>query len=86
MKLRHILLRHQFEAEDVLRHLQSGQEFSALARKYSICSSASAGGDLGDLKGKRLDPDFEEAAQSLVTGQISSIVRTRFGYHIIQRY
>ena len=85
MRLRHILLKQKFEAEDVMRLLKQGQDFGLLAKKWSTCSSAAVGGDLGDLSGKKLDPDFEEAAALLKPGQTSGIVRTKFGYHIIRR-
>lgn len=85
MRVRHILVKHQYEAEDILRLLQSGKDFSELARKKSLCSSASDGGDLGELKGKKnLDPDFAEALDFLKIGQVSKPIRTKFGYHLIQ--
>ncbi len=85
MRVRHILVKHKYEAEDLLRLLQSGHDFAALAKKYSQCSSAKEGGYLGDLKGKKLDPDFLEAVEILKPGTVSSPVRTRFGYHLIER-
>jgi peptidyl-prolyl cis-trans isomerase C len=85
MILKHILLQHKFEAEDVLKLLNEGKEFETLAKKFSKCPSAADGGNLGDLSGKKLDPDFQESAEILKPGQTSGIVRTRFGYHIIQR-
>lgn len=85
MVLKHILVQHKFEAEDILRLLKSGKDFESLAKKFSTCPSAKQGGDLGDLTGKKLDPDFEEAAALLKAGQTSGVVRTRFGYHIILR-
>ena len=85
MHLKHILVTHKYEAEDILKHLQQGQDFSELAKKRSQCPSAPSGGDLGNLKGKKLDADFEEAAELLKPGQTSGVVRTRFGYHLIHR-
>lgn len=87
MKLSHILVRHQYEAEDIAKKLSEGQIFSELARKYSTCPSAPEGGRLGDLTGKmnRLDADFREAAELLKPGQCSKPVRTKFGYHLILR-
>lgn len=85
MHLKHILVPHKYEAEDILKLLKDGKDFSELAKKMSQCPSAASGGDLGNLKGKKLDMDFEEAAEILKPGQISGIVRTKFGYHIIQR-
>lgn len=85
MKVRHILVSHQYEAEDVLRLLRQGRDFSELAKKFSICSSASQGGYLGDLSGKNIDEEFSFALQKLKSNEISPVVRTRFGYHILQR-
>lgn len=83
--VRHILVAQKYEAEDVLRKLQAGEAFESLAKKWSQCPSKDQGGDLGEVDGRRLDPDFFEAAQILKPGQVSPIVRTRFGYHLIQR-
>jgi parvulin-like peptidyl-prolyl isomerase len=85
MHLQHILLQHKYEAEDVQKRLRQGGDFAELAKKWSTCSSAASGGDLGNLQGKKLDQDFEEAALSLKPGEVSNIVRTRFGYHLIRR-
>lgn len=83
----HILVSAKHEAEDILRKLNAKpEEFEALARKYSSCSSAPNGGDLGEVKTGKADPDFEEAALKLKMGEISKQpVRTRFGYHLIKR-
>ncbi|MCE3010740.1 MAG: peptidyl-prolyl cis-trans isomerase [Proteobacteria bacterium] len=88
MKLKHILCQHKFEAEDVMKALQTGKTFEELAKKFSHCSSAKVGGDLGDLSRKKhlLAPDFLEAAELLQPGQMSPIVRSSFGYHLIVRY
>lgn len=85
-KFSHILVTHQYEAEDVLKLLAKGRPFDELARRYSTCSSAASGGDLGELKPGRADEDFEDAAFALKPGQQSvKPVRTKFGYHIILR-
>ncbi len=87
MRLRHILVKHEYEARDLERKLESGSSFEDLAKKFSSCPSSAAGGDLGDLTGKlsRLDEDFLEAVQALKPGERSGPVRTRFGYHLILR-
>ncbi|AFX99964.1 peptidylprolyl isomerase [Bdellovibrio bacteriovorus] len=88
MKIRasHILVKHQYEAEDILRALKSGKTFEELARKYSQCPSARAGGDLGVFAEGRMDEVFEEAAFALKVNETTpQAVRTRFGYHIIKR-
>ncbi len=88
MKIRvsHILVEKQYEAEDILRALKEGKNFEDLAKKYSKCSSSAQGGDLGVFSEGRLDIDFEEAAFMLKPSQITmKPVRTKFGYHIIKR-
>ena len=86
MHLRHILLSQKFQAEDVQRLLKQGEDFVKLAQRWSQCSSASQGGVLGDVDGKKnLDDDFLEAAKILKVHEISGIVRSRFGYHLIRR-
>lgn len=86
IKVSHILVKHQYEAEDILRALSGGKNFEELARKYSICSSSAEGGDLGFVTSGRLDIDFEEAAFALkVGGRTEKPIRTKFGYHIIKR-
>jgi peptidylprolyl isomerase/peptidyl-prolyl cis-trans isomerase C len=85
-KISHILVTHEYEAEDVLKLLKKGKTFEDLARRFSKCPSAAAGGDLGDLKPGRADEDFEDAAFALKAGSYSlKPVRTKFGYHIILR-
>ncbi|AZZ38320.1 peptidylprolyl isomerase [Bdellovibrio sp. qaytius] len=87
LNARHILLADRVTADDVLRHLKDGKKFEDLAKKYSQCPSATQGGDLGNLFGKKnVDSDFMEALELLKPGQVSPITRTRFGYHLIQRY
>ncbi len=82
----HILVAAKFEAEDILRKLKEGVDFESLAKKFSRCSSAANGGDLGEIKTGKADADFEEAALALKPGETGiSAIRTKFGYHIIKR-
>ncbi len=82
------MVTHAYEIQDILRKLNEGESFEALAHKYSKCSSATMGGDLGELSGKMklLDPDFREACEMLQVGQMSPPIRTRFGHHLILRH
>ncbi len=81
----HILVKNKFEAEDILRLLKSGSSFNDLAQKFSICSSAKNGGNLGIVTARQLDSDFYEAYCLLKEGEISAPVRTRFGWHLIKK-
>jgi len=82
----HILVDSKYQAEDILKKLRMGKEFSELARKFSNCASAVNGGDLGEIKIGKAHEDFEEAALKLKPGQTTDVpVRTSFGYHIIMR-
>ncbi len=84
--VKHILLTHLYEAEDVLRKLKAGSDFNEMAQKFSTCPSAAKNGDLGPLKAGQADEAFEEAALSLKPNEQSmKPVRTRFGYHLILR-
>lgn len=81
----HILVKHEFEASDLLRLLKTGKSFEELAKKYSQCASHTQGGYLGEVESKRLDPVFLECFESLKPGEISKPVRTSFGWHLIKK-
>ena len=85
IKASHILVKHQYEADDIFRLLKQGKPFAELAKKYSICSSGPGGGSLGEIEESRLDSDFVSAFFSLNADQISQPIRTRFGWHLIKR-
>ena len=71
-------------AREILERVRAGEEFSELARSYSEDPSASNGGDLGYFGADRMVPPFSEATLALEIGEISDLVRTRFGFHIIK--
>jgi peptidyl-prolyl cis-trans isomerase C len=67
----------------ILEKAKGGADFAELASEYSQCPSASQGGDLGYFTRGRLAKTFEDAAFRLQPGQLSEVVETQFGYHII---
>lgn len=83
---RHILLKTEEEAKQVQSRLQKGEDFIELAKKYSIDPNVrQTGGEIGFQPKGSLIPEFESAAYKLTkVGQVSSIVKTQFGYHIIR--
>lgn len=82
----HILVQHEYEAQDILKKLKEGKDFEELARVFSKCSSAPRGGDLGPIPVGAADENFEEAAVLLQPGEITEKpVRSRFGYHLIMK-
>jgi peptidyl-prolyl cis-trans isomerase D len=73
------------QAEEILAKAKSGADFAELAKKYSQDdSNASKGGDLDYFGRGRMVPEFDQVAFSLQPGQISDLVKTQFGYHIIK--
>jgi len=68
-----------------MERLKNGEKFSNVAREVSLCPSKKRGGDLGTFGRGRMVKEFEQAAFALQKGQISPIVKTKFGYHIIRR-
>jgi peptidyl-prolyl cis-trans isomerase C len=71
-------------AVQVRRQLLEGADFAAMARRHSACPSKARGGDLGTFdRGKTL-PGFEDVAFSLPPNQLSEVVETRYGYHLIE--
>jgi parvulin-like peptidyl-prolyl isomerase len=96
VKARHILImpralddKSEFEArakaEDILKRIKNGESFATFAEKYSDdTGSAKKGGELGYFTTGMMVPEFEKAAFSLKPGQISDVIRTSYGYHIIQ--
>jgi len=82
---RHILLETEEAANNLLLQLKEGIiDFAEIAKEKSIGPSAPSGGDLGFFARGQMVKEFENAAFSLEPGEISGVVQTQFGYHIIK--
>lgn len=73
------------QIRDLKAKLDAGSDFAELARSHSDCPSARKGGDLGSFGRGQMVPAFEKSAFEMTVGQVSDVVETDFGYHIIQR-
>ena len=72
------------QAEDIREKLNKGEDFAKLAEKYSQGPTSVNGGDLGFFGRGKMVKAFEEVAFAMKPGEISDIVETQFGYHIIK--
>lgn len=85
MRVSHIMVKTEAEAEAILAELQAGKDFAELAKaKSQDTGSAEKGGDLGELRRGQAVREFEEAAFRLKEGELSPVVKTQYGYHILK--
>ena len=96
VKASHILIKVDPEADasqkaeakkkidSIQAKVQKGEDFGALAKKYSEGPSASKGGDLGYFARGQMVKPFEDATFALKPGEVSGVVETKFGYHLIK--
>lgn len=92
-RVRHILVKsNELVSEDEARQklnvarqrILSGEAFEQLARTYSEDGSAANGGELGWISPGETVPDFEQAMEKLAPGELSPLVKSQFGFHLIQ--
>jgi peptidyl-prolyl cis-trans isomerase C len=84
-KARHILVKTEGEAKDIIAQLNKGADFSALAKSKSIdTASAEKGGDLGWFSANQMVPEFTKATAALAKGKYTTTpVKSQFGWHVI---
>jgi peptidyl-prolyl cis-trans isomerase C len=81
---RHILVKTQAEAQDIIAQLDKGADFATLAKKDSIDPGATNGGELGWFSQTEMVPAFADAAFALAPGKYTETpVQTQFGWHVI---
>jgi len=84
MRVSHILVPTREEAENVLKQLDKGKSFEDMAKAKSVDPTAQRGGDIGYFPKGQLMPEFEAACTQLQIDQVSGVVETKLGYHIIK--
>lgn len=84
VKASHILVKTEEEAKAVLEELKGGKEFGEIAVAKSVCPSKAKAGDLGWFERGRMVPEFEKVAFELKKDEISGVVKSQFGYHVIK--
>ena len=81
----HILVKDEAKAQSMRTSILGGASFESFAQVHSLCPSKIKGGDLGFFTRGKMVKAFEDAAFALQIGEISEVVPTRFGFHIIKR-
>ncbi|MBI5846222.1 MAG: peptidylprolyl isomerase [Deltaproteobacteria bacterium] len=95
MRARHILVAFDAKApatkaaarkkiDEILAKLKKGADFASMARQNSSCPSRERGGDLDFFARGQMVPEFSQAAFALAPGQLSPVVETKFGFHVIK--
>ena len=85
MKASHILVEKFSKAQELYEDIQAGDNFEQLARQHSTCPSKKRGGNLGEFGKGDMVSEFWNATAKLNIGEISSPVKSIYGYHIIKR-
>ena len=84
VKVKHILVRSEAEAKEVMDRVKKGEACDKVAREVSIdTASVPKGGELDYFRYEQMVPEFSKAAYALKPGQVSEVVKSPFGFHVI---
>lgn len=83
VKASHLLVKTEEEALTLREEIIAGKDFGAVAAEVSLCPSGANGGDLGFFSRGQMVREFDEAAFSMEVGEVSGVIKTSFGYHLI---
>ncbi|PCH65793.1 MAG: peptidylprolyl isomerase [Gammaproteobacteria bacterium] len=81
---RHILVKTKEEAEKLKQQLAGGADFSKLAKKHSICSTAKRGGDLGEFGPGKMVKAVDNVVFKKPVLKVHGPIKTKFGFHLIE--
>ncbi len=81
---RYILVETQGEAENIKKQIESGVDFSELAKKLSKCPSGREGGDLGSFSPGQMVKEFDQVVFNEEVNKVHGPVQTQFGFHLIE--
>lgn len=81
---RHILVKTKEQAETLKAQLAAGENFAKLAKKYSTCTSAKKGGDLGEFGPGKMVKAFDNVVFKKALLTVHGPVKTKFGFHLIE--
>jgi len=81
---RHILVDTQEKCEDIKKQIESGTDFTKLAKEHSQCPSGKQGGDLGEFTPGHMVKEFDQVVFNQEIGRVHGPIRTQFGFHLIE--
>ncbi|MDD4137936.1 MAG: peptidyl-prolyl cis-trans isomerase [Methanoregula sp.] len=80
----HILVKTEQQAQQIMKRIGDGEDFAAVAKRFSSCPSGKNGGDLGWFGKGMMVPEFEKIAFEEEVGKVVGPVKTQFGFHVIK--
>lgn len=80
----HILVKTEKQATELKAQLAKGANFSALAKKHSLCPSKKKGGDLGEFRRGQMVKAFDDVVFKRPLLKVHGPIKTKFGYHLIK--